>query len=1065
MAENTVRQSAALHGTQYRPGAVLSRRPLAYFYGQMNNNCIITCYKIASGIKEADPLVIKNSLGPGDCIRAEHDITSDLKTPIQELTTSFQKTQYRQRLQTNSLLSHHGSNNTEKGSMDSFDRFYIEPLTERETAILRALIDGLSNREIADRLYLAPSTVKWYVRQLNSKLETNNRDEIIERAHQMGLLENRPSAAAPRHNLPAQTMPFVGREAELAELSSILKDPSVHLVTILAPGGMGKTSLALEVAARLLPQYADGVFLVELASLGSFDDQLLSSLRVFIEMLKSGYSLLQCFEDVAARAPEPTASVFYQVVEDVRSGVSFPEALERIRYRVRSSYFGEVIAAIAAQFEESGNLAERLDAVSQSLYAQLGEVLWSDRIDYAERLIVTAIAETVGYQFNQDRDSLKQQVVSYLADKRLLLLLDNFQHLLDGTGVVLSMLQSAPGVKILVTSQEKLNLTGETIFTLGGLNFPSGRPESAMQYDAVRLLVQAAKRIKPDFEPTHTDLKPIIRICQLTEGMPLGILLAASWLDTLTLAEIVTEIQKNVDFLETEMRDLPARQRSIRAVFESVWQRLKPAERDIFVRMAVFRGGCTREAAETVAGATLRVLHSLVNKSLLVHTHDGFFHLHELLRQYAIEQLEPEEYHAARSAHMNYYAQMAYEQSQRFLTADHPLAIRTLDADLDNIRAALRWIIRTRARHAVLQVADLLPYFEARGLWQEGLDAFTQILQAISSDDEEDIAIARAKEVISFCAFRLRLPEYEPFVQETVELIERMGERYRGYLVAFGTLALYKSSQGDFAAARAILNRRLELAQQQRNDRAVRNSLHALSMVLIAQGDFERGQEVLTESTQMAQEYGDVYTIAFNLHNLADVVFYQGDINRAEVLYEESLDLARQLTNIPLIYANLLYLANLAYGQQQFDAARRLIAEANEYEEKATALSAMQKYVLLSLIALQEGDYQTARQSTLEGLIQIHDFTELLAPNSMHLLEPAINLLVVAGRLTDAVHWLAFMAQHQMYDPLARARLQRLTEQIRTNLDEETYNAAWTHGADSAIETLSAQLIELLRTE
>ena len=153
-------------------------------------------------------------------------------------------------------------------------------------------------------------------------------------------------------------------------------------------------------------------------------------------------------------------------------------------------------------------------------------------------------------------------------------------------------------------------------------------------------LVQAAKRVRPDFAVTPENLDYVARVCRLTEGMPLGILLATGWLDVLSLERIAGEIQKNVDFLETELRDVPERQRSVRAIFEAAWDRLAPAEQQVFMKLTVFRGGCTPEAAEAVTGASLRTLQSLVNKALVLRTKAGRYDIHELLRQYGYERLE-----------------------------------------------------------------------------------------------------------------------------------------------------------------------------------------------------------------------------------------------------------------------------------------------------------------------------------------------------------------------------------------------------------------------------------------
>ncbi|HLY26015.1 MAG TPA: protein kinase, partial [Aggregatilineales bacterium] len=257
------------------------------------------------------------------------------------------------------------------------------------------------------------------------------------------------------HGLPAQTTPFVGRVDELAALGKFMADSDTRLVTILGPGGMGKTRLGLEAATRTLSDFPGGAWFVPLAPLGSAEH------------------------------------------------------------------------------------------------------------------VVPAIAEALNYPMQQDGRSLAQQILDYLSDRQALLILDNFEHVLDGVGIVSEILQAAPDMKIIATSRERLNLGGETVFVLGGMDFPAWEtPEDALNYSAVKLFVQSARRARPGFELQAADLDYVARICRLVQGMPLGILLAAAWVGTLSLQEIADEITHSLDFLATEQRDMPERQRSLRAVFE-----------------------------------------------------------------------------------------------------------------------------------------------------------------------------------------------------------------------------------------------------------------------------------------------------------------------------------------------------------------------------------------------------------------------------------------------------------------------------------------------------------------
>jgi predicted ATPase len=206
--------------------------------------------------------------------------------------------------------------------------------------------------------------------------------------------------------------------------------------------------------------------------------------------------------------------------------------------------------------------------------------------------------------------------------------------------LIAEILEAAPGVKIIATSRAKLNLQEETIFRIEGMDFPDWEtPVDALEYSAVKLFLQSARRVKSDFTLKPDDLHYLAHVCRQVHGMPLGILLAAAWLDMLSLQEISQEIVKSLDFLETEQQNVPIRQRSIRAVFDYSWNLLSADEQAIFARASIFRGGFTREAVQAVTGASLRLLMALVNKSMLHRDPDGRFDIHELLRQYAAERL------------------------------------------------------------------------------------------------------------------------------------------------------------------------------------------------------------------------------------------------------------------------------------------------------------------------------------------------------------------------------------------------------------------------------------------
>lgn len=309
--------------------------------------------------------------------------------------------------------------------------------------------------------------------------------------------------------------------------------------------------------------------------------------------------------------------------------------------------------------------------------------------------LATAIIDALGYPLQQDRRSPEQQLLDYVQRKKMLFVLDNFEHLLIGAGLVNDMLRVAPGVRILVTSREPLQLSGETLYRLGSLAYPEqASPVNVLDYAAVKLFIERARHLLLAFEPSAADHEAIVRICRLVGGMPLGILLAASWVILLSLPDIADEISQSLDFLEAELRDLPERHHSLRAVFTHSWRRLADAERTVFMRLAVFRGGFTRQAAQNVAGASLRTLRVLVNQSLLQVEQGERYTLHELLRQYAEIELEAAQQSAAtREHHCAYYVDWLARRAGNLNGPRQAAALAEIETEVENVRLAWQWAV------------------------------------------------------------------------------------------------------------------------------------------------------------------------------------------------------------------------------------------------------------------------------------------------------------------------------------------------------------------------------------
>jgi predicted ATPase/DNA-binding SARP family transcriptional activator len=393
-------------------------------------------------------------------------------------------------------------------------------------------------------------------------------------------LKTRREAAA--HNLPPPTTPFVGRQAELAQIAHSFDQTDCRILTLIGAGGIGKTHLALQAAGQALGAFADGVYFVPLAGISSSE------------------------------------------------------------------------------------------------------------------FLAPAIGEAIGYALSDEADP-KRQLLKYLQPKEMLLVLDNFEHLLSSPGgngsgrdLVLEMVGTAPQVKLLVTSRERLNLQAEWQLTLQGLPYPpAGTAFRDETFEAVELFVQGAHRVQSAFS-LAAEWPEVVRICRLLDGMPLGIELAATWASMVPCAEIVEELARGLDLLSTSMHDVPARHRSLEAVFDHSWQLLSAPERAVFKKLSVFRGGFDRQAAKQVAGASLSTLAALVNKSLLRVVSPGRYDMLEPLKQYAAGKLAetPEEEEQVQDRHCDYYASVLKRLEIDIVSPVQQEVLAEITVNLDNIRSS-----------------------------------------------------------------------------------------------------------------------------------------------------------------------------------------------------------------------------------------------------------------------------------------------------------------------------------------------------------------------------------------
>lgn len=595
------------------------------------------------------------------------------------------------------------------------------------------------------------------------------------------------SLARPVHyDLPQLLTPFIGRERELADLYSLLADPNMRLLTILAVGGMGKTRLAIEAAARQCEMFDHGVVFVYLAPLQS-------------------------------------------------SSALAPALLEALELTAREGV------------------------------------------------------------------PPKLQALDYLREKRLLVVLDNFEHLLEAAHLVTEILQAAPGVKVLATSRLPLGLQGEHRYHLAGMDFPTvERVDDALDTSAVKLFIQGARRALPGFKLASDDLRHVVAICRLAEGMPLGILLAAGWVGLLSPREIAIQMRSQRDFLETELQDVPERQRSMRLVLQQAWDLLNEQERGAFAGLSVFRGSFDRQAAQEVSGASLRVLMSLVNKSLLIRLPDDRLVVHELLRQYAAERLgdDIDLLEAVHDRHSALYCRRLQAWAQSVKRPSQPVTMAEIETDLENVRAAWSWATVDR------QVERLAAAAEGMGMllsWQghseSGESAFQSAIAALDppTNDKEHVLL--------------------------------------GYLLAW--LAAFASAHLSAVETAVLIER--ALAWLPSADTSSHAAMRARAFILFIRGetglstlDLNAAQPSLEESLLLFERLGDSWWSANAFERLGSAAWTRNDLNRTTMFFQRSLAMRRDIGDAAGTAGLLINLAALAgFDGGQVDEAVELYRESS----------------------------------------------------------------------------------------------------------------------------------------
>lgn len=807
------------------------------------------------------------------------------------------------------------------------------------------------------------------------------------------------TSLTPRHNLPVQSTTFIGRETEQTQLAVLLADPHCRLLTLVGPGGVGKTRLALQAVTPQLDRHAQGIWFVALAPLLTAD-------------------------------------------------------------------------LVAATCLEALNLGQ------------------------------------------QPHLTPDEQLLHYLRHKDLLLILDNFEHLPEAVVLVKGILSTAPQVKLLVTSRERLKVQDEWVFTVNGLETTTvAMPLDAAQGVAVadnsasRLFVERARRLQPTFTLTDDNAVAIAQLCCMVDGIPLAIELAAGWSRLLPPAAIAQAIAQDIGFLSSAWQDLPARHQSLTAVFAHSWQLLPPAEQTVLCQLVVFRGGFDAAAAQAVAGAALTLLAELVDKSWLRVNNRGRFDLHELIRQFIVYQ-NGAPTAAVLARHGHYYG--AFLQSQEpFLYGPRQREVLTaLLAEVENIRQGWRWVVAQVEIESIGQYLRCWQWLGSMRSWHgEMVQLFREAVDRIkvcllpnlhsygntAAVNRINLILARlllaqadhvcglgdAKQVEALCEeslvywpastvdeqyetdrlciiyFRASALYAQGHSAEAESLClkieqECLKRNYQiGLQVIYNLLGMITYTQGQVDKAQQWFERNLAIASQLGTELQKLQPLSMLSEIFCNQGNYALAEECLSERHRIVNKFGNIYWVDYI--ELGYLAFLTGKLAEAEHYFQQNLQISDEINDDFTRFVSWRWFGQIAYRQQDY-------AKAQQCFNKALTIARAihrQNEIAIALTGL--GNVACAQRDLVNGRTYFHQALTLLQktgalPDLLSALVGMSQLRLQEGALEPAAQLLDFVRNHPSLLPLSQQAAAQVYAQLQTMVPEEKLITVQTVGTAMTIE-------------
>ena len=537
-------------------------------------------------------------------------------------------------------------------------------------------------------------------------------------------------------------------------------------------------------------------------------------------------------------------------------------------------------------------------------------------------------------------------LVSALSARPCLFVLDNLEHLIDGAApIVRDLLMRLPLLTVLATSRQRIGLEGEQELSVTPLPLPSSAgtsPEDLLASASVQLFVDRARSVRPDFAVTPGNAAAVARVCERLEGVPLAIELCAAWAQTLTPAQMLTQLSRRFDLLVSRRSDIAPRHRTLRAALEYGYVQLAPDLQRMFAFLSVFRGGWTLEAAEAVCvedGAALPsvldALTELQERSLLVAEEAGAemrYRMLEALREFAAEQRTLAMETSLRERHAGYFLRLVLDAEMQMTGPQQATWMARLEVDHDNLRSALTWTLETDVQTGLRLASALTTFWAVRGFAAEGQDWLTRLLAAPPSSpaDGREALFTRAKALNAQGHLARARADYlasESAVREALSLWRSLGDD-AGIAATLQILATLTYFREDYSGARAFLEEALVLGRRLGKPALIASTLLNLGNIAMEQCEWPQAWDLFSESLLLCRAEGDPNKVASALNNLGLVARYRNDLVSARAMFQEDLALCRELANRSGAAIALLNIGTVERLAGQFVPARRALLEA-----------------------------------------------------------------------------------------------------------------------------------------